>query len=424
MYLINKYWNYGKITPLPIGMLAIQLDKELQYTRQGAQFMPNPQWAIVRLYNKNKGTFPWGLLDRVEKILQRYNSKMESSYKIIYNQSPQELKPMPITLRPYQVNAVKALINSGGILCMPTGAGKTLVVCEYLKLYPNLRSIVVVPTIDIRTQWQSYNVPNMFVTTYQNPQLKTEKYMEQFDIHVYDECHHVAAKSLYTLAMKCKTTAKLIGCSATTNREDGEDMRIFGALGPIIYTVKREELIKGGYLANAKVFYKQPLFPNDGKYMTYQEVYVTDIVENDDRNSMIISTALEEAKNQRKILILVSQITHGEYLYNQLKDTHYQVVFMNGKVKDRNRDMTPYNIIIATSIYDEGYDLPTLDTIILAAGGKSSIKLTQRIGRVLRPKHDGRAARIFDFIDTPKYLRKHYAKRREILEEDFDIEEI
>jgi len=418
MYLINKYWNYGKITPLPSGILANQLDKELQYTRQGAQFMPHPEWAIVRLYGKAKGTFPWGLLDKVEHILKTFKQE----YTIVYKQSLQEMKPLPIILRPYQVDAVKELIRgNNGILCMPTGAGKTLVVCEYLKLYPNLRSVVVVPTIDIRTQWQSYNVPNMLVTTYQNPELKKEKFMEQFDIHVYDECHHVAAKSLYTLAMKCKTSAKLIGVSATTTREDREDMRIFGALGPVIYTIPRDELIRLGFLANAKVFYLQPRFPNDGKYMTYQEVYVTDIVENDDRNDMIISTALEEAKNQRKILILVSQITHGEYLYNQLKDGKYKVAFMNGKVKDRGRDMNQYNIIIATSIYDEGYDLPTLDTIILAAGGKSSIKLTQRIGRVLRPKHDGREAHIYDFEDTPKYLRKHYMKRMGILAEDFEI---
>lgn len=420
MYFINKYWNYGKITPLPEGMLATALENTLKYTRQGADYMPHPEWGIVKLYGRGKGTFPWGLLDKVEALLKT----KAVEYRVMYTQSPQEMRVMPITLRPYQQDAVKTLIKSGGVLCMPTGAGKTLVVCEYLKLYPELKSIVIVPTIDIRTQWQGYNVPNMLVTTYQNPALKQEKFMEQFDVLIFDECHHVAAKSLYTLAMKCKTGAKMIGCSATTEREDGEDMRIFGALGPIIYTIKREELIRQGFLANAKVFYLTPFFPNNRQYMTYQDSYASNIVENNDRNDIIIETALEEAKNQRKILILVSLITHGEYLYNDLKDSGYKVVFMNGKVKDRNRDMTPYNIIIATSIYDEGYDLPTLDTIILAAGGKSSVKLTQRIGRVLRPKVDGREARIYDFIDTPKYLRKHYNRRREILAEDFEIEEI
>lgn len=96
---------------------------------------------------------------------------------------------------------------------------------------------------------------------------------------------------------------------------------------------------------------------------------------------------------------------------------------MNGKSKDRDQDMSVYDIIIATSIYDEGYNLPSLDCIILAGAGKSGIKLTQRIGRVLRPKLDGRPAHIYDFIDGIKFLRQHYLKRRKLLELEFEIVE-
>jgi superfamily II DNA or RNA helicase len=358
------------------------------------------------------------LLSEVEIIFNELNIE----YLVNYKEPIYPAKDLPSRLRPYQIEAISALNKSSGILCMPTGSGKTLVVTEYLRTHPEWKSIVIVPTIDIRTQWQEYNVPNMLVSTYQNPELKKDKFLEQFDVLVFDECHHVAAKSLYALSMKCKTAARLIGVSATTRREDGEDMRITGALGKIIYSVSRSELIKQGFLANAKVYYLECPFPNNGRYMTYQDVYSSNIINNELRNNAIISLAKKEARNQRKILILVSQIMHGDMLYMALQEEN--VVFMNGKVKDRKRDMSKYDIIIATSIYDEGYDLPILDTIILAAGGKSSIKLTQRIGRVLRPKADGHYANIFDFIDTPKYLRQHYMRRRAILEQDFEVQNV
>lgn len=424
-YTITRTGNWGTINPIPEATLAYTLEKYLQYERQGKQFMPNPLWAIVKLYRIRTGTFPWGLLNTVIKIFDKYCERGGHEYTItkrLEGEAPKSISAT--TLRDYQVEAVTALIkHNGGIVCLPTGAGKTITVVEYLKLM-NKRSLVIVPTIDIRKQWQNYGVKDMTVSTYQNPKLKDS--MQYYDIIVFDECHRVAAKSLYTLAMKVKTEAILIGCSATVEREDKEDMRIHAALGDIVYYQSRIELIKRGFIANAEVTYLKPRF-GDVRYMRYPEIYSREVVNNDNRNMLVIDTALKEWRKGRKILILVSQIEHGEKLIMECLaqirgwEKIPEVVFMNGSSKDRDRDMGVYDIIIATAIYDEGYNLPSLDCIILAAGGKSSIKLTQRIGRVLRPKPDGRPAQIYDFIDSVKYLKGHYLKRRSILEQEFIV---
>ena len=59
--------------------------------------------------------------------------------------------------------------------------------------------------------------------------------------------------------------------------------------------------------------------------------------------------------------------------------------------------------------------------MILAGGGKSTIKNIQRIGRVLRTSEGKEEASVHDFIDTAKYLCDHYKQRRTIFEQDFKV---
>jgi hypothetical protein len=69
-YNIKRYRGVGSIMPAPTGSLSATLKKYMSYERQGKEFMPNPAWAIVNLYNTKKGTFPWGFRKLVETIMQ------------------------------------------------------------------------------------------------------------------------------------------------------------------------------------------------------------------------------------------------------------------------------------------------------------------------------------------------------------------
>lgn len=205
-YKIIRWKNYGFINPKPEGVLAITLEKKLQYVRQGSEWMPNPLWAIVRLYSVKKGMFAWGLLKDVEAILKTtgHTFEIKGLIKTAFRGMPSH------ALRPYQNDAVKAIFeHGGGVVCLPTGSGKTLLMIDYLRIM-NVKSLVVVPTLDIKAQWEKHGLKNLTASTYQNPKLKDE--MEQYDIVVFDECHHVAAKSLYTLATKVRTNTIVCGC--------------------------------------------------------------------------------------------------------------------------------------------------------------------------------------------------------------------
>lgn len=410
-YRVIKKGRKGFIRPLPPLVLSKYLENKLRYTKQGAEFMPNPRWAEVKLYKIKTASFPWGLLNEVKEIISlwknvrddefTYHRQKSVAYNLNYHTSNK--------LRAYQFEAITKLIeNKGGMLSMPTGSGKTFTCLEYLKCYEK-KTLVIVPTIYLVNQWKKQTEDYVDVRTYQG--IKDFSILDQYEIVVFDECHHVAASTLWKLAMKLKEQI-VVGLSATPYREDGEDMKIYGALGKIVYDISMRELIKQGYLCDAEVKFIELSQHDSEFYQTYQEIYKDYIVNNEERNIKIINSIIHNPN--KKILVLVGEIAHGEILLRELHISEDDAIFLNSKSKKMDTD---HRILIATSIFDEGVDLPHLDMIIMAAGGKSGIKCTQRIGRVLRTHEGKKKALIIDFVDRAKYLFKHYEKRKILYEE-------
>lgn len=69
------------------------------------------------------------------------------------------------------------------------------------------------------------------------------------------------------------------------------------------------------------------------------------------------------------------------------------------------------DIIIASTILDEGFDAPLTEFLILAGGGKAEHRQVQRIGRGMRVADGKERLTVFDFLDTGKYLGKHSTQR-------------
>lgn len=421
-YKIEHKGNHGVITPTPTGLLAGGLDKYMSYERPGKEFMPNPEWAIVKLYSVKKGCFPWGLRKLAYKIMNKWIEENElDSF-----QFPEEMCDPKVEsidgLRYYQIDAVNSLLeNHGGIICMPTGSGKTKTIIEYLKIM-NLKSCVIVPTLDIKEQWekQVVDLPFIKIINHQSPLALELAKMSK--IVVFDECHHVSAKTIYDIAMRTYNETILVGCSATVKREDGEDMKITAALGEIVYNISRRQLIDEGFLSDAEVLVYTPKFDmSEDRFLNYQEIYKKHIVMNEDRNKYIVENVKMYNSLGKKILVLVSQIEHGQKIFDALEVENK--IYCHGSSGNRKQDLSKFDVIVASTIYDEGIDIPSLDVLILAGSGKSEIKITQRIGRILRPQNNKKAI-IIDFNDKPKFLCKHYKKRRETLEREFNVYDV
>jgi superfamily II DNA or RNA helicase len=196
-------------------------------------------------------------------------------------------------------------------------------------------------------------------------------------------------------------------------------MKMFAAMGPIVGVTTVKELIKSGVLAKPKIEYiNAPPGPGGN---TYAEIYKNNITMNTLRNTIIAQKAIELAKKGLSVLITVNQIRHGKTLETLISNSK----FVHGQTKKeiRQEAMRQFEngelkVMIAT-ILNEGVDLPTLNVLINAGGGKSTSAQIQKVGRALRTTKDKKTALIIDVLDNGRLLRDHAQMRIHVYNETF-----
>lgn len=232
----------------------------------------------------------------------------------------------------------------------------------------------------------------------------------------FDECQHAAAETCEIVLKNLPNAYYRFGGSATPYREDNAEIVIQGLFGRYICDINASFLIENGYLMQPDITFinisKQPYKANN-----YQDEYKELIVKNEIRNKIISSYANVFYNNNMSTLILVREIEHGKLLESMIKNS----VFVHGSMPSKKRRQNiddlksgKLKIMIATSIADEGLDVPRLEALILAGSGKSSTKAFQRIGRVIRKHKEKKNAIVIDFMDSGKYQNRHSYARKKI----------
>lgn len=137
------------------------------------------------------------------------------------------------------------------------------------------------------------------------------------------------------------------------------------------------------------------------------------IVGNNQRNATAVAEAIRHGNDS--VLMLVNEIEHGEMLaaaipgarmcYSQMGRKERREVldaFKAGEVK----------CVVATSLADEGMDVPRASVLIMVSGGRNEAKTIQRTGRVLRAFPGKTHGQIYDFADTFHPMMERHAKKR------------
>jgi superfamily II DNA or RNA helicase len=241
-----------------------------------------------------------------------------------------------------------------------------------------------------------------------------------------DECHHTAAKTCKEVLLASPNAYWRFGGSATPNRESGDDIMIQAVFGAKIVDISASYLIKQNWLVKPYIFF-EPV-RTDVNLHSYQKVYSECVVKNDPLNDHIADTANHLVSRGLSVLVLVQQYAHGDYLKEKIPGSE----FMTGRLTSAKRtqildDMRSGKLkaVIASSLADEGLNVPTLDAVLLAGCGKSSTRLFQRIGRTLRRDKAGKKKKsiVIVYDHNAKYLSKHVKKVKTLLkrEEEFVV---
>lgn len=246
-------------------------------------------------------------------------------------------------------------------------------------------------------------------------------------------CHHSKADTWYTTLLACHNAIYKVGLTGSIDKSDPVTVtRLKGVFGSIVKKVSSKELIDRGLLAKPQILMIPVTEPKSvAGEKKWFDVYKHGIVENDYRNKIIGALAKKWYDQGKTTLIIISQIDHSERISKYLDAFQVPHEVINGTQDDESRKQELDNVkegtnrvLIATSVLDEGVDISNIDTLILAAGGKSVRQVIQRVGRVLRKKYNKEnKALIVDFIDKQnRYLFKHSQARQKIYEEEeFDV---
>ena len=237
-----------------------------------------------------------------------------------------------------------------------------------------------------------------------------------------DECHHVTKiDSTYGKILGNLSAPVRLGFTATLPTAHEAIFTLEGFLGPLIGEFDVNTAVDEKILAKPKIkLLKVPRNTDIRKLNTYPKVYEKAVVNNKQRNSMIVDIIKQARKRNESTLIVVTKLEHGRVLQDLLMENlRLSVPFVEGKMKgDERKEIKDYLIsgsvstVICTSVWREGINIPPLNNVINARLGKSEIQTLQTIGRGLRSVDGKSHVTIYDFFDNShRYLIDHFGER-------------
>lgn len=449
-FVVGPLYTTVRFADTPYDTIAQYLGVVRQATSarpSGYQHMPsyrNKTWdGFIRFYKNNR--FPSGLLARVTDAIKAVG---HIEIEVVNDRPVDQWEPMDvrmikpdmfqgITLREYQIQAATSMMAYGrGVAKMATNSGKTEVMAAMCKAYP-CKILVFTTKRELMYQTSerlekrlgepvgyigdSNSKPGriivaMIQTLSKWDDDKLRKTFNNVGCVMFDECHHIPSTTSQKVMMNIPAWNRF-GFSGTPLHYDNlEDMMLIGATGPVLVEVTNADLIEAG--VSAMPYVDMYVITSEKGYDDkWASSYSKYIVNNDKRNKIIANVV--NSSESKAALILVDRLEHGRMLKEMIPGS----IFAHGSMDTASRrailDLLRKGEgakVIATPIFDEGVDVPSVDLLVLAAGGETHIRLMQRIGRGMRRK-DSNTLKVVDFVDdTNKYLLSHSQHRAELYE--------
>jgi DNA excision repair protein ERCC-3 len=345
-------------------------------------------------------------------------------------------------LRDYQAQAAeKFALGGSGVVVLPCGAGKTIVGAATMAKIQTNTLILVTNTVSAR-QWRSEllaktslkeediaeysgsskEIAPITIATYQ---ILTTKRKGEFahlellnardwGLIVYDEVHLLPAP-IFKMTADLQARRRL-GLTATLVREDGRESDVFSLIGPKRFDAPWKEIEAQGYIAPAECFEVRVDLP-DQERMDYA-------IGDQDSRFRIAATAKAKLPIIRQLLKKHAgepTLIIGQYL-DQIEEVSQALGLpkLTGETsvadreelfaKFRRGDLTT---LVVSKVANFSVDLPEASVAIQISGAFGSRQEeAQRLGRLLRPKADGRTAAFYTLVSRDT-VEQDFAQNRQ-----------
>jgi len=303
---------------------------------------------------------------------------------------------------------------------------------------------------------------------------KGELHQKEFDMVIVDEVHHVSSfKGQYAEILSHIQTPWRFGFTGTYPDEDKKEqvLSVESYIGPVMSEISPQKAEELDLIATAKVRIIKEERNQRLKNLNWQQTNQQAVVNGEEHNAAVADAAIDEMDEGKTVLIFVNTVDHMLNLYDiivetapdltvkkvhssvgreiqnklntletalkhelknardsqkfdrlsQIKDEIYKWKTAARNLQQNAKKQNQYkqwlierkiNGVIATSTWREGVDIPNLDTVVLAAGGKEAQKVLQEIGRGHRMAEGKSHFKIIDFFNpSNRYLIEHFGLR-------------
>jgi DNA excision repair protein ERCC-3 len=345
-------------------------------------------------------------------------------------------------IRPYQELAAEGFWHGGsGVVVWPCGAGKTIVGAAAMAHAKATTLILVTNTVAAR-QWREEllkrttlnedeigeysgakkEIRPVTIATYQVMTKKKDgvyAHLDLFDTHdwgliIYDEVHLLPAP-IFRFTADIQSRRRL-GLTATLVREDGMEGEVFSLIGPKRFDVPWKEIESQGYIAPAQCV-EVRVNLSETERLSYataepEERYRFCATTRTKRN-VVESLVAHHAGEQ--ILVIGQYIDQLDELSEVLG-----VPLIKGETPVKEREILfnkfrtgEVSCLVVSKVANFSIDLPDATIAIQVSGAFGSRQEeAQRLGRILRPKSDGRSATFYSVVSRDT-IDQDFAQNRQ-----------
>ena len=341
---------------------------------------------------------------------------------------PIELDESGWELRDYQRDAAESFWHGGsGVVVLPCGAGKTLVGAAAMAHAQATTLILVTNTVSAR-QWKDELVRRTSLTedeigeysgavkeirpvtiaTYQVLTMRRKgvyPHLELLDARdwgliVYDEVHLLPAP-IFRMTADLQARRR-IGLTATLVREDGREGDVFSLIGPKRYDAPWKDIESQGWIAPADCVEVRVTLP-EGERLAYATAEPEEryrLASCTHRKVDVVKSLMARHAGQPTLVI-------GQYIeqLDELAEAlDAPVIKGETSVKERQRLFDAFRsgeerTLVVSKVANFSIDLPDAEVAIQVSGSFGSRQEeAQRLGRLLRPGHNGKVARFYTVV--------------------------
>jgi DNA excision repair protein ERCC-3 len=350
-------------------------------------------------------------------------------------------------LRPYQAQAVEGFWHGGsGVVVLPCGAGKTLVGAAAMARSATTTLILVTNTVSAR-QWRDEllkrttltedeigeysgsrkEIRPVTIATYQVLTTRRKGAYTHLDLLdardwgliVYDEVHLLPAP-IFRMTADLQARRRL-GLTATLVREDGREADVFSLIGPKRFDAPWKDIENQGYIAPADCVEVRVTL-SESERMAYA------VAEPEDRYRLASCSPRKVGLVEKLVARHTGEpiLVIGQYL-DQLDELagrlNADLITGETSVAERQRLFQAFRtgeitLLVVSKVANFSIDLPEASVAIQVSGTFGSRQEeAQRLGRVLRPKADGRTAHFYTVVARDTVDAEFAAHRQRFLAE-------